>query len=253
MAPTSNGRLGGYIEQEVIVSQTLATSAAGKVAALNVTTYQFSLDNFKITNTRSLHKDTDYVSVSLAVGNRPPVTKTKAMGDLNNGTFNVGLSFDNIQVGDNETAVFSYAIVNNGHASSSAVQSALQKATSTLASKGADAAAKVIGQEIGSVVGASIGTAVIPIVGTALGALAGWLVSSAIGVAFANCDGPVAAGMHPLTAAQLKSGTAGGKAITQTDHNPGTDSATGCGSNSNYFVTWSVHAHTVATKVEAKA
>jgi hypothetical protein len=59
-------------------------------------------------------------------------------------------------------------------------------------------------------------------------------------ILFANCDGPVAAGVHVFTGAELTSMTTGGKAVTQTDHNPGTDSPHGCGGNSNYFVTWSI-------------
>jgi hypothetical protein len=202
--------------------------------------YTFSLDSFRITDTRSLHKDTDYVSLSLAVGSAAPVTKTKAMGDLNNGTFKVGLSFDNVSVGATEPVVLTYAIVNNGHGSQANVEKSLQQAGTQLAQKAADAAAKAIGTEIGTVLGASIGTAAVPIVGTALGALSGWLVGEIGSLLFANCDGPVAAGVHVFTGAQLASQTGGGKMLTETDHNPGTDSPHGCGGNSNYFVTWSV-------------
>jgi len=52
----------------------------------------FSLDSFRITETRSLHNDTDYVSLSITVGTNPAVTQTKAMGDVNNGTHDVGLA-----------------------------------------------------------------------------------------------------------------------------------------------------------------
>src|SRR3954470_7347926 len=50
----------------------------------------FSLDSFRITDTRSRHEDTDFVTVSIAVGNKPAITKTKAMGNVNNGTHPVG-------------------------------------------------------------------------------------------------------------------------------------------------------------------
>jgi hypothetical protein len=204
--------------------------------------YTFSLDSFQITDTRSLHRDTDYVSVSLAIGSAPAITKTKAMGDLNNGTFKVGLSFDNVVVQPNQPVVFTYAIVNNGHGSQASVEKSLQQAGTQLADKAAQAAAQAVGAEIGSVLGASIGTAAVPVVGTALGALTGWLVGEIGTVLFANCDGPVAAGVHVFSGADLAARTAGGKALTQTDHNPGTDSPHGCGGNSNYYVTWSVRA-----------
>jgi hypothetical protein len=202
--------------------------------------YTFGLDSFRITNTRSRHEDTDYVSISLAVGSAPPMTKTKAMGNLNNGTFKVGLTFDNVSVGNNVPVVITYAIVNNGHGSQADVEKSLEKAGTQLAQKAAEAAAKAIGAEIGTALGASIGTAAVPVVGTALGAVAGWLVGQIGGVLFANCDGPVAAGVHVFTGADLASKTSGGRVLTETDHNPGTDSPTGCGSNSDYFVTWSV-------------
>jgi hypothetical protein len=202
--------------------------------------YSFSLDSFRITDTRSLHKDTDYVSISLAVGSAPPMTKVKKMGDLNNGTFKTGLLFDNVSVADTVPVVFTYTIVNNGHGSQANVEKALQQAGTQLAQKASEAAARAVGAEIGSLLGASIGTAAVPIVGTALGALAGWLVGEIGGILFANCDGPVAAGVHVFTGAELASATRGGTVLTETDHNPGTDSPTGCGRNSNYYVTWSI-------------
>jgi hypothetical protein len=219
------------------MSQTLAPAVS---PALVTGRYTFAMDSFRITDTRSRHEDTDYVSISLAVGSAPPMTKTKSMGDLNNGTFKVGLSFDNIAVASNVPVAFTYAIVNNGHGSQADVEKSLEKAGTTLAQKAAEAAAKAIGAEIGSALGASIGTAAVPIVGTALGAVAGWLVGEIGGFLFANCDGPVAAGVRVFHGSDLAAQTSGGKVLTQTDHNPGTDSPTGCGSNSNYFVTWSI-------------
>jgi hypothetical protein len=179
--------------------------------------YSFAMDSFQITDTRSLHDDTDYVSISLAVGSAAPVTKVKAMGDLNNGTFKPDLSVDNVIVDPNTPIVFNYTIVNNGHSSQAKVEQALQQAGTQLAQKAAEAASKAVGAEIGSLLGASIGNAAVPVVGTALGALAGWLVGEVGTILFANCDGPVAAGVHVFTGAELASMTAGGKAVTRTD------------------------------------
>jgi len=64
-------------------------------------------------------------------------------------------------------------------------------------------------------------------VGSALGAPDGEIG----GLLFANCDGPVAAGVHVFTAAERR------EIISATDHNPGPASPHGCGSNSNYYVT----------------
>ncbi len=203
--------------------------------------YGFAVDSFVIHNTRSRHKDTDYISASVAVAGRPALKASQKLGDLNNGTFRTAMNFKDVSVADNETAVFSYAIVNSGHTDPSAAEKTLEQAVSTVAEKGAQAAATAAGGALGAALGASIGTAVVPLIGTALGALAGWVVSSAGKLVFADCDGAVAAAVHSFTGSQLRAGTSQGRHLSETDHHPGTDSAHGCGSNSNYDVSWSIH------------
>jgi hypothetical protein len=197
----------------------------------------FSLDSFRITETRSLHNDTDFVSVGVTVGTKAAVTQTRAMGDVNNGTYQVGLSVSADIPNDNTPVVFSYAIVNNGHSDHATLQKELEGALTTLGNAGAKAAASAVGGAIGAALGASLGTAAVPIIGTALGALSGWLVGEIGSILFANCDGPVAAGVRIYTGAQLMQDTAGGQKLTETVEHPGTDSPTGCGSNSVYFTT----------------
>ena len=51
----------------------------------------FSLDSFRITDTRALHNDTDFVTISVTVGTNDAITATRAMGDVNNGIHPVGL------------------------------------------------------------------------------------------------------------------------------------------------------------------
>ena len=199
--------------------------------------FTFTLDSFQITDTRSRHEDTDFVTFTLLVqpnGGAPatPQTLTKSMGDLNNGTYPVGLSFPNVKVGADDTVVINYLIVNSGHSSESSIYSTLDSTAGKLATAGGSAAA-----------GAIIGSA-IPGAGTALGALAGWLAGELTGILDANCDGPVAAEQLSLTYNDLLQKTANGS-WSETTKNPGTDSATGCGSNSMYYVTW--HIQKVAT------
>lgn len=208
---------------------------------MDVQQYSFAVDSFTIHDTRSRHEDTDYISASVAVAGRPTLKASQKLGDLNNGTFRTAMNFKSVPVADNETAVFSYAIVNSGHTDPTTAEKTLEQAVSTVAEKGAQAAATAAGGAIGAALGASIGTAVVPIVGTALGALAGWVVSSAGKLVFANCDGAVAAAVHTFTGAQLRAGTSQGRHLGQSDHHAGTDSAHGCGGNSNYDVSWSVH------------
>ena len=203
-------------------------------------TFSIGLDAFAITNTRSLHEDTDFVTVSLAIANHAPQSQTRALGKRNNGHFPLNMIFSHVSIAPHETAVLTYNMVNSGHQDPGKVEQELKTATESLAQKGAKIAATAIGSAIGSELGAAIGTAAVPIIGTAIGALAGYLVGGAFGIIFANCDGPVAAAVHVLTYDHIKGALATKKGLTHTDDHPGIDSATGCGSNSHYTVTWSV-------------
>ena len=235
---TPPGRAGLHIPPVEVISTTLLVD--GLAAPLALVTFTIGLDSFRITDTRSQHEDTDFVSVSLAVGNKPPVSQTRSLGNVNNGTHPINLSFPTVKIAPNETAVLTYSMVNAGHQSPDAVTKALQAGTNSLAQKAAQIAATAAGSAIGEALGASIGTAAVPLIGTALGALAGWVVGGAFGLILADCDGPVAAGVHVLTYAQIKASIEGGHGLTQTDEHPGVDSNHGCGGNSHYFVTWSV-------------
>lgn len=201
----------------------------------------FSLDSFRITDTRSRHEDTDYVTVSIAVGGKTPVTTTRRVGDVNNGTHNVGLGVAaEIPTTGAVPVVFSYVILNSGHGNQSQIQSGVETALSALGSKAAQAATSAVGGALGATLGAELGTAVVPLIGSAIGALAGWLVGSIGGVLFANCDGVVAAGVKVHSSADLIKQTTGGHKLTETVEHRGTDSATGCGSNSKYYTTTSI-------------
>ena len=203
----------------------------GVIVRPEIQTVTFSLDNFRITDTRSRHEDTDYVSFTLLVrdahGNGTPQTLKKSMGNLNNGTFNVGLSFQNVVVPNGGSVAFNYLIVNSGHQSESDVYKVLETTGSALANK-----ALVAG-------GTALGTAILPGLGTILGAIGGWLAGEISAILNANCDGPVAAEQVTLAYADLMSKIANGPDTVTTKH-PGTDSATGCGGNSMYYVTWHI-------------
>ena len=132
-----------------------------------------------------------------------------------------------------------YQIINSSQGASAAT-TYLQQAGLKLATAGAQAAATEVGDAIGAAVGAGLGIAIpVPVVGSALGALAGWLVSSAWGIAFPNCDGPVAAGIRTFNGADLRQWTASAPFAVSENH-PGINSPSGCGSNSNYNTDWVV-------------
>ena len=201
----------------------------------------FSLDNFRITDTRSRHEDTDFVTVSITVGTNAAVTKTQAMGNVNNGTHPVGLGVSAVIPTDVDVpVVFSYVILNNGHGDHAALQQRVESTLSSLGVDAAKAATTAAGSAVGAVLGAELGTAAVPLIGTAIGALAGWVVGRVGGILFANCDGVVATGIHIYSSRQLIQNTLGGHKIVETVEHPGTDSPTGCGGNSRYFTTTSI-------------
>ena len=184
------------------------------------TTYTFTVNSFRITDTRSVHKDSDYVAMAVAVGNAAPITvPTKSMGDLNNGTFPVNLSIEKVVVNPTDRVAFHYSITNTGF-DKNVVESSLEKAASAAAGAGTKA------------------------LGPASGA-ASSVIDKIIGIPFANCDGVVADGTHIFLGSELATLTAGGKVYSVTDNNKGTDSPWGCGSNSQYYTTWSIAAHVI--------
>jgi len=188
----------------------------------------FTMDSFGISNTRSLHNDTDFVYLSANVGANPIVFVSKSMGDVNNGTHSVGLSLE-VDIPDDDTAVvFNYMIMNNGHGGNDAKAKAAQAALNTIAQEiikhGAITAAAV-----------TVGSFLVPFFASALAAVAGILAATeAALLLFADCDGLVAAGSLPFTGSDLIKRTASGQKIIENANHPGTDSADGCGSNSQY-------------------
>jgi hypothetical protein len=214
----------------------IATHSGVNIGAVTRTLYNFTLESFRITDTLSVHNDTDFVSISVKIGDHPPITlPTKSMGNVNNGVHNVGLSIPNLEVGPDTVVAFSYSIVNSGH-DKDKIEQALNKVVSAASSKAVAAGAALVG----TAVGGPLGT-LLAIVGTQAG---GWAVGELLGILFANCDGTVAAADHAFNGAQLAHKTANGAVFRTEDDNKGTDSPVGCGANSRYFVTWLLQSHT---------
>lgn len=174
--------------------------------------YVFTLENFQILHTRSLHNDTDHVSIALKVGDKVYPAKVKHMGNVNDGTHKVNLSFDPVVVPTPETKiVLTYLIMNSGHKEDK-ISEWLQKGSEELLKKEASA-------EPG------------------LGEVVSYLGKLGIKFLFPNCDGWVAGDHITLTGKTLATWGASHK---ETRNYPGIDSPRGCGSNSHYKVTWSV-------------
>jgi hypothetical protein len=209
--------------------------------------YKFSIDRIEIADTRARHEDTIYACISVAVAGRDAVTISKKLGNHNNGSFDPDVVLPNVLVADNEVAVFSYVIVNNGHSGDTVVDTAIRNAAIGLATGGANEAARVVSTAAGAAVGAWLGgllgspvPIVGPIVGAALGALAGNFLNSLINAVNPNCDGPLASAVIPISGQSLRERLDAQQHFGQRDYNPGIDSPGGCLDNSRYWTTWSV-------------
>ncbi len=178
--------------------------------------YVFSVDSFSILNTRSRHTDTDYVSIDVAVDGHVFKSPVKAMGDLNNGNFAPRVSVGPITITSATAKVaVNYSIINAGNGDPSKIKEAI--------STGSEAALKRanIGEPWKSIASAVID----------LGSV----------LFFANCDGPVATEQRTFTGEQIIEMAQPKWAATK--EFAGTDSPSGCGSNSHYAVSWSIRRH----------
>lgn len=195
----------------------------------NVTSYIFRLNNFKITNIRAHHEDTAYVSFTLKVGDHQFQTLTKNMGGVNNGIHNIGLEFGPIDISIPDTSVlFNYQIVNAGHSGESSIVKGLESgATGMLSAGGTVLAASLGGGIWGIVIGGALGI-------TTLG------IGELFKLLTANCDGLVAVDQVAVKEATLENWVSNSGSHSETRFYPGYDSPHGCGSNSRYYVTWSV-------------
>jgi hypothetical protein len=221
-------------------------------------TLTFTLPSFHISNMRSgsllgkTESDTDYVSFGLAIVGQTPQVKTLSVGDQTGGNVNVGLNFSKVTVQDTDTVILNYAIINsssgpsqsaaflekNGAQLLSAAEKAYLLALTSLSKLPFSA---LTPQEEGALIGAQLGGIILPGLGVVLGAIAGWFVDSVAGFLWPNCDGPVANGLYVWSGPALRAlMVQNPNGHVQADDNPGVNSASGCGSNSDYQVTWQI-------------
>ena len=198
--------------------------------------YTFRLVSMQVLNTRSAHLDSDKASLTVAVGpNGAPTTVIKDLGDVNNGTFPIGLSIGPILISDPNIGVaMNYLILNSGHQSRRRQQDPHRRRLRArlgrregrhLSRQGRGRRRDRFGPDAGGRQrpGADRRLA---------GRRADRLLT-------ADCNGPVASEQPAFKGSQLWANTARG-AYTHTTYHPGIDSASGCGSNSIYTATWSI-------------
>jgi hypothetical protein len=203
----------------------------------------FTINSFDIRNTRAWHNDTDIVCASLKIDDRKLLVVTKKMGDVNNGHHEVNLTVGPpVRIWPDSKLVWSYTILNNSGGNPD--NAALQVSLDLLADAASDA--------LGSLAKAPIGNALAD------------SLKLLIGLALANCDGIVAIDGFPMTQQEFLSLTKDGDYQTH-DAYPGDidrnsdfykriyPSAAGCGSNSDYLVSWTLSRRPLPTVPELTA
>jgi hypothetical protein len=190
--------------------------------------FSIVLDTFQITQTRSAHTDTDYVSVTLQIGGgKTTQSVCKPMGNLNNGTFNPEVGFAAVNVPEGAPVVINYLILNSSLKDS--VEAGLEQLGGRVAT-----------------------TSVVP-----LPPLASCLEQVATTFAqeiglitrHPSCDGLVAAEQNSLTYEQLVSYT-NQPYFSQTTQHTGTKAPGNCNSKlSAYAVTWTIKGQSVSVTV----
>jgi hypothetical protein len=195
--------------------------------------YVLQLDNFHIDSAMAggpvgIGSDTDYVYCTLKVGNQI-FARHEFIGDVGRGdTRDLTWAFGPMMVGDGVPLLLSYQIVNHGH------DDAAKRAADDIK------IAEGITGAIGTIVGLVFPPAAV-VVGIVAGALGGigdvasWLLGHI------NCDGMVLNDSVVANGNILNVLTgAGGGTHRETRQYTGPETPSGCGSDAQYRVTWSV-------------
>lgn len=204
--------------------------------------YTFTLEKFHIDNTRSRDDDTDTVQFGARAGKRSFGTRSHYAGDVDNGDHGVGLTIGPVVLADAATpAVIAYTIFNGD---TGKLGEGLGAVTERVAGRAMDGMLSAAQHSVDPTAEISI-----PSVGPEGGpefSDSTWInllqFLTIANFLFPDCDGFVVAG----GVGKNKVGwdraidASGGTTYRQTIRYPGDDSPAGCGSNSDYTVTWAV-------------
>jgi hypothetical protein len=220
--------------------------------------YTFELESFHINNTRSRHDDTDTVTFGLQVGDQQFPIQSHYAGNLNNGDYPVNLLFGPILITEDAvTAVFTYEIYNGG---AGGLPTSLVTLNQALLNNVVPLVVQTSGLENGGWPNFSSGEAGadVPNPDNPFDDTSDWstlffgAIAADIGsFLFPDCDGFVAADGIGMSKEQWDQAidSVGGETFRKTMHYAGSNSPAGCGSNSDYTVTWSVTRETMRGSV----
>jgi hypothetical protein len=211
--------------------------------------YTVKLESFHIDNTRSRHNDTDTVTFGVQVGMAALPILTFNAGDVNNGDHGVGLHVSSILISDADRPLaLSYSIYNG---SPNEASTNLNQLATSLLTKGVQFTTNGPSLSFANLSGGRSAVSVPTTIGLAgllantsawYAAVAKVMAEAAINFLFPNCDGFVAGDVVGMTHQQWDQviDSQGNNLFRSTMSYPGTNSQSGCGSNSIYSVTWSV-------------
>ncbi len=199
--------------------------------------------------------DTDNGTANLSVGRWPLATAYMDMGDVGKGNHaqSFGMSLNRVSVELAEPFIYVYVIVNQG-SKDTTTEEAIAMAIANGAASAIGNALKGITNPPAHLSILGLGTGILIdagsasfLVGAAPAAVAAAIAAGldlALSALFANCDGTVATGSVFFTNGRIlqqQVRNAPKHNLLGSIHSPGTDSPSGCGSNSDYTVRYSVY------------
>jgi len=201
--------------------------------------WRFNLEYVAISETRSVHKDTDYLAVNMNINGTINTPQISRLGNLNNGLYYTNLYFDlpAFLRPDAADIVFSYLVINHGGGSAADVEARCKEALGAgpLMEWNSDDAEVTSGNINGFpyyTVACMEGT---DRTKNDMNLL--WVTIKEVfsGLSADKCDGPVVLDRFSLKASSLSH-----IAALHIFSYAGLDSAVGCGKNSKYQVYWNV-------------
>ena len=200
----------------------------------------FALDSISLSQTRSLHSDTDYVCAGLVLDGFPSQPKILRIGNVNNGvesnkTYPVELEFPGIPAWETDDKfVFSYMVINHGGGSTDAVTAACKRVMTQSPLMVFDPVKATPDPKTG------VPACLVDTLFAADDLVSWWnqIKDNFNGVPSDRCDGLVAIGRVCFFGSFLDQLLLEPREISM--NHLGMDSAGGCGPNSHYSVQWSV-------------
>jgi Clostridial hydrophobic W len=213
--PIARAALGREPRSARAVASAGIEAAGLLVPPMEKTAYRIVLDQFHIDTTRAPDEDTDAISLTGQLDGQDLPTLDLSTGDVDNGDHLINLQWDPIETDQMSHFELKFAIYNSGHANEEAFRKKLDDALTAAAG----AAAPLSGYASAFIV----------------------IAKALIDLFDFDCDGLVAGDLMRASGADLAQLTINWPHIFHiTRGYPGTDSAVGCGSNSQYSVSWYV-------------